>query len=472
MRRIITVLKWVVGVGLVVAIVGGGIAVFVVPKVSKVMRDQREKAAGPAVDVGEVVRGGLVRTISAPGAVTPRTEVQIASRVSAKIARLPFEEGQAVKAGDVVVELDSKDLQADLDAARARLLAEQANLKASEASLASERAAIIGVEAALTKAVADLERQQQLFSSGDVSKAELDVAVANRDREQSTFAARQESLKGAQASLEAAAARVDIARAEVARAQENLSYAIIQSPIDGFITQLNAKEGEIVVVGTMNNQGTIVMRIADLSSMLVKARLAEVDVARVREGQNVTVNINGYSGRVFDGALQRVALQSRVQASDGTTYFEADVLLDTNGERIFSGLTANVDIEVESHDDVLIVPSQAVVDKRVDELPRDLRESSTYVDRDKTFAQVVFLLQDGKAVLKPVKALASNLSKTALGGGVDVGDTIIIGPLRELQSLTNGKTVRKAADDESLGGGGKPAGGGSSGPPEGRRGRR
>lgn len=472
MRRIFKVIRWVLGIGLLVTLIGGGIAVFVVPKISKAIAAQREKAAGPAVEVDEVAKGRLVRTISAPGTVAPKTDVEISSRVAAKVARLPFKEGEQVKAGDVVVELDAKDLQAELDAQRGRLLAEQASLKLSEAQLAGERAAMVGVKAAFKKATDDLERTQQLFATGDVSRSELDAAIATRDTNQSTYEARLETLKGAEASVAASAARVQIAEADVKRSEENLSYAIITSPIDGYITQLNAEVGEIVVVGTMNNQGTVIMKIADLSEMLVEARLAEVDVSRVKEGQKVGVIINGYTGRTFDGILQRVALQSRVQTADGTTYFEAEVLLDTKGERVYSGLTANVDIEVEAFDDTLIVPSQAVVDKRVDELPRDIRENNPLVDRNKTFAQVVYVFDNGKAKLHPVKTIASNLNKAALAEGIDVGTKIIVGPLRTLQTLANGDTVRLAKDDESLDAGGDEAKSGGGGPPGGRRGRR
>ena len=469
MRRIFKVIRWVLGIGLLVALIGGGIAVFVVPKISKAIAAQREKAAGPAVEVDEVARGQLIRTISAPGTIAPRTDVEISSRVAAKVAKIPFKEGEQVKAGDLVVELDAKDLQAELDAQRGRLLAEQASLKLSEAQLAGERAAMIGVKAAAKKANDDLERTQQLFATGDVSKSELDAAIARRDTDQSSYEARIETLKGAEASVAASAARVQIAEADVKRAEESLSYAIITSPIDGYITQLNAEVGEIVVVGTMNNQGTVIMKIADLSEMLVEARLSEVDVSRVKEGQKVGVYINGYTGRTFDGVLQRVALQSRVQTGDGTTYFEAEVLLDTKGERVYSGLTANVEIEVETFDDTLLVPSQAVVDKRVDELPREIRENNPLVDPDKTFAQVVYIFDNGKAKLLPVKTIASNLNKAALADGIDIGTQVIVGPLRVLQTLSNGDTVRLAEDDESLDAGGEETKSTGGGPPGSRR---
>lgn len=467
MRRVLRIVRWVVTIALLVGAIGGGIAVFVVPKVNKIMADRREKAAGPAVDVAKAVKGNLVRTISAPGTVAPKTEVEISSRVSAKVARLPFKEGEQVKAGDVVVELDAADLRAELLAAQGRLLAEQANLKASEASMSGEKANMIGVEASLRKATDDLERSQQLHKTGDVAKAELDAAVAERDRQRSLYEAHQETLKGAQANVEASQARVKIAEADVQRAEENLSYAIITSPIDGFITQLNAEVGEIVVVGTMNNQGTVIMLIADLSEMLVEARLSEVDVARVREGQKVAVTINGYAGRVFDGILQRVALQSRQLVTEQTTYFEAEVVLDTKGDRVFSGLSANVDIEVDNFADMLLVPSQAVVDTRVDELPREIREGNPLVDRNKTFAQVVFVFEDGRAKLIPVRSLASNLTQAAIAEGLSEGTEVITGPLRELQKLTNNARVRLAKDDESLGTGAdstpNSSGGGSGG---------
>lgn len=461
------VLKWVIGIGLVLLVVCGTGAAFLYPRIKTMIEEQRLQGMGMAVITEPSTRGTLVRTISAPGTVTPTVEVNISARVSAKIASLPFKEGEAVNAGDVVVELDSKDLQAAVAASEAQLLAAQANFKGAESRYLSEEALMLGIKSTYDKAVADWERQQELFKSGDISQADLDIYKAELDRTKSQHLSRVVNLQSVKSSVDEAGARVKIAEANLAQTKENLAYGTIRSPISGHITLLNAKVGEIVVVGTMNNAGTVIMKIADLSEMLVKARLAEIDAPRVKEGQRVQVVINGFGEKKFEGTLRRVGLQSKVNLQDATAYFEGEVLLLLGDEKqVKAGTTASVDIEVEAMENVVMVPSQAVLDKRVEELPKEIRESAL-VDRDKTFAQVVFVKKDGKAVLTPVRAGGRNITKTAIDQGLNADAEVIVGPFKALQELTNGASVRLQEDEKKNMGEKKQADNG--GPPSGRR---
>ena len=461
MGQVWKVLRWVFGIGLLVLLVCGGGAVFLGPKIMKIIEDQRIKGQGTPVVVEKSNRTELVRTISAPGTVTPTQEVNISARVSAKIARLPFQEGAVVKEGDVVVELDSKDLAAQVAAAEARLLADRAGLKGFEAALMSDEAGIAGLKATYDKATADWERQEELFKSGDISKADLDVFKANLEQSRAALAAREASLNTSRANVEAAKARVLMSEADLTQSKENLGYATIRSPLNGNITQLNAKVGEVVVVGTMNNAGTVIMKIADLSEMLVKARLAEIDVPNVKEGQRVQVLINGYGDKKFEGTLRRVGLQSKVNLQDATAYFEGEILLHLNNQTVFAGLTATVDIEIESLPNVVTVPSQAVIDKRVEELPLSVRDNAL-VDKDKTFAQVVFVKEGGKAKLRPVKTSARNVTRTAITAGLEPDVEVIVGPFKALSELTDDASVRLMGDEKKDATGGQTKSGGTT----------
>src|SRR5213078_5154786 len=120
---------------------------------------------------------------------------------------------------------------------------------------------------------------------------------------------------------------LDAAEAEIARAKDNLSYTVITSPIDGVVTKLNAEVGELVVTGTMNNPGTVIMEVADLSTMLFKARVDESTVASVKIGQHAIVRVPAYKDREFHGTVTTVAL-ANTEEKDGTKYFKTEVLLD------------------------------------------------------------------------------------------------------------------------------------------------
>lgn len=441
--KIIKYLCLSIGVAVLLAVCVGA---FMAPVIIAKVKANQEAQAGTVVQTTNADYDELVRVVSAPGAVRARNSVNITSRVSAKIIELPFEAGDIVKEGDTVVRLDSKDLEAALEAAKARLLADEASLRSSEANYEAEQSSIAGLKAQRDRAIADFERSQMLFESGDVSQQDLDAARANMDQQEANYQSRLANLKGAEAGVEASRARVAVSRAEVQRAEENVSYTTIASPLDGVITTVNAREGE-VALGTISNAGSVILIIADLSEMLVNAEIPETDVARIREGQTVRVAINGFADQEFRGTLRKMSLQSR-PGTDGTNIFEAEIVLHLEEQRMFAGLTANVDIEVETVDGLIIVPSQAVLDKRYEDLPQDIREKSEVLDKDRTFAQIVFVRdKDSKAQLRPVKVEASNLRSTAISAGLEPGDEIIVGPFRALQNLTHGTGVKLETEE-------------------------
>jgi HlyD family secretion protein len=447
---VIGFLKWTVGIVLVVALLGGAAAVFLWPRVNAYWEAQALANQPAMVDVETVERGELVRTIAAPGTVTPRTEVQIAARVSATINRIPLLEGDEVKQGDVLVELDRKEVEARLSAAEARLLSDEAALKASQARLAADRANLIGIKSNLDKAVADHERNQELYSSGDIALSVLEASQNDLDSRQAAYESAKANLEGSVANVESARANVQVGQADVDQARENLEYTTIRAPIDGVITQVNSREGE-VALGTIQNAGTVIMTIADLSEMLVEAQLTEVDAPKVKEGQRVSVYLNPYPGRTFTGRLRRIGLQSRA-GNEGANVFDAEVVLDPTEDRLFSGLTANVDIEVERLEGAIVVPSQSVLDKRFDELPLEVR-SSPLIDTSRPRVQVVFVYEDGVAKMRPVKTIASSIQQTAIEAGLEVGEQVISGPFASLRTMSHNDRVQPRQGGGERGGG-------------------
>ncbi len=370
------------------------------------------------VRVGQVELGRLVRTVNSPGAIEPKTKVQISAQVSARITALPFREGDTVKTGDIVVKLDSRDLAAALESA--------------QASQRSEEARLEGAKATLQRAEQELRRQEELSKTGDASR--------------SVYESAQSEFLRAKSQADASTHAIEIARANIARAQKDLENTEIRAPFDGIITKLNAEVGELVVVGTLNNAGSVIMEIADLNVMLLKARVDESNVAPIKAGQRAAVFINAFRGRTFEGVVDRVGLKRQVDR-DGTGYYEVEILVKKPEDQLlYSGLTANTDIEVETFYDVMKVPSQAVVDRKVDELPPELTESNPYVDRTKAYARVLFAIVDGKAKAIPVSVGASDLTHTIVLGGADAGARIVVGPFKVLTDLREG---RKLAEEKS-----------------------
>jgi HlyD family secretion protein len=232
---------------------------------------------------------------------------------------------------------------------------------------------------------------------------------------------------------------VAAAAADIGQVEELTAKTIMRSPIDGTMTLLNAEVGELVVVGTMNNAGTVILTIADLSRMRLDARVPEASIARVAAGQPAEVRINAYPGRVFRGVVDRVALQRSLDR-DGTGYFKVEVMLELDGERILSGLAANVEIEVSEREG-LLVPSQAIVDVDVEALPEEVA-ANPLVDRRSRSMTAVYVVRDGKAILTPVSIGPSNLVDTLVLEGVSEGEIVVTGPYKALETLEHGEAVK------------------------------
>ncbi len=406
--------KWLLGVFLILAAMCGGAGFFLLgtEQGKSLIEQVKPKEKPTEVRLTTVERGSLVRFVSAPGTVEPQTSVEIGAQVSAKIVALPFRAGDEVKKGDVLVRLDADDYIAALESVNAQLKGEEARLAGAKADAA---------EAALER-----DRVRELYDTKDVSKSDLDAAEARHLR--------------AEANVKAGEHSIEIARANIARSEKNLEFTTIVSPMDGVITKLNSEVGE-QVLGTFNNIGTIILEVADLSVMLMKAKVDETNIAPVKPGQRARVYVNAYSDAPFSGTVDRVQLHRQLDR-DGTGYVEAEVLIEQRpGITLRTGLTGNVEIEVETFDGVLKVPSQAVLDRRVDELPKTLVDTNTLVDKAKTFARVVFVIEDGKARPIPVEKGSSDLTHSVILQGVKEGDRVITGPYKVLVGIKNDQKV-------------------------------
>lgn len=419
--------KWILGIFLLCAI-GCGVGGYFVSQSKDFQKQLEQFMPGrkrEIVRIEAAQKGDLTRTISAPGQIEPKTSVKISAQVSARIVALPFRENDQVKKGDVVVRLDSQDLAALLDGTRAALRGQQAQLE--------------GAQAALERARQERDRVQRLSQSGDVAKSQLESAQSDYLRAASELRRSEHAIEQAQA--------------QIVRAEKDLENTIILSPIDGTITRLDAEVGELVVIGTLNNAGSVIMEIADLSNMVLKARVDESNVVPVKPNQQAKVFINAYGEREFRGIVERIELQRRVDR-ENTGYFEVWIPIELqNGETLRSGLTANTDISVETVKDALVVPSQAVVDRKLDDLPKAITANNESITLGNTFSRVVFrvedvpgvLTADGKQVKKvmalPVRAGSSDLTRTVVLTGLKDGERIVTGPFKVLQGLKHEQEV-------------------------------
>ena len=440
MKKLLLIIAIVV---FALALVGGGVFAW-----TKFASKGSDADATP-VRLEPVVRGDLIELVQAPGEIQPRNKVSISARVAARIIELPFKEGAVVKKGDLVVKLDSTDLQAGLRSTEARYAAEKAQITVSQARMRAQKAQVVACEAQLREAQRDIQRQNDLLASHDVAQSIVDTAQRHVDETQAMLDAARQSLEAEQANLEVMKYNLDAAEAEIMRARDNLSYTTITSPIDGMITKLNAKEGELVVTGTMNNAGTVILEIGDFSEMLLAARVDEANIAAVKVGQKARIHTQAYGDRVFNGTVETVALAqsggssaAQLSGSSSGRYFKVEVRVDSGGERLFAGLTSDVDIESDHHTNILKVPSQAVLGRTTDELPSAVRDSNPNVNKANSQTTVVYRMKEGKAVVVPVTVGASDLTHTIIKAGLTDGDVIITGPYKALEKLAHDQKVK------------------------------
>lgn len=422
---------------------------------------EKVEEEGTPVRIETVERGNLIEFFSAPGIVEPKTRVMISARVSARISELPFEEGDTVTKGNagssgqpippsLLVRLDSTDLEAALKSAQARRKAQVASIEVEKARIASQQSGLKALDIQLSQAIRDLKRQEGLLKTKDVSESVVEDARSNVDELKAQLESSQQSLEAAKKNLVVLQHNLEVADAEIAKAEDNLSYTTIMSPIDGVVTQLNAEVGELAVTGTMNNPGTMILEVGDLSKMLLVAQVDEADIGKVKLGQRSRVRIQAYPDREFEGKVEQIALTA---TTDQSKYFKVEILLNTEGERIYTGLTADVDVETQSHTDVLKVPSQAVLGAEVDNLPTEIRDDNPLVDEAKTIIPVVYRFIEDKAVVTPVKIGASDATHTVIEEGLSETDRIITRPYKVLESLSHDQKVmdekeKKKKDEE------------------------
>lgn len=417
-------------------------------------RALRSRYAPPAVALVRVESasaGDLSETISAPGVVQPRRSVKISAKLAARIVALPVEAGDVVTAGDpaatppvpasVLVQLDDRDLRSRLRAAKATRDALAAQREVELAAVQAQEADLTGLEAAFRQVELDHQRKQDLLSSKDVSQLVAEQAATRFEEERARLQAARLKLAAARHGIEVLRFRLEAADADIEQAEEALEYTTIRAPIDGTVTAIHAEVGELVVTGTMNNPGTVLMEIADLSSMILLAEVDEADVGKVQPGQTAVAHVQAYPETDLAGTVETIALTHR-PSSRGTKYYRTEIRLDPAPVQLYSGLTADVDICTQVHRGVLTVPSQAVLGRKTDELPETIRQSSPDLDPDKTYATVVYRCLDGKAVVTPVRIGPADMRRTVILAGLAAGEAVIVGPYKVLNALSHDRPVQ------------------------------
>lgn len=375
------------------------------------------------VEVAHPQQRPIVRTVQAPGAVEPILEVDISAEVVGKILEMPVDEGYRVKRGDLLARLDDADY-------RARVIS-------AEANVAKLKAMIVQSEADLEKAERDFARQTSLSEADATSAVELADYHTALIRARTLVEIRRHELVEAEGRLQSA--------------REDLSKTVIESPIDGIVSQRFAKQGEVVVTGTMNNPGTRIMVVSDLSKMQVRCRVDEGDAPLVKEDQPARIFLQSNSQESVPGKVLRVATKGTKPVGRDVVTFETLVVVEGDDPRVMPGMTANLEIEVDRRDSALTIPVQAVVQRKRRDLSDELRKEVDALEirlpqaeqqRAADYLKIVFCTLDGKAQVRLVETGISDATSVEVTRGLATEDRVVIGPYRSLDTLKEGAVVK------------------------------
>jgi HlyD family secretion protein len=365
---------------------------------------------GLQVETAEVSRRTIVARVKASGNISPRKKVEIQSKVIGEIVALPFREGEAVKAGDVVVEIEKKLYQAACDQAKAAL--EQARVQLERA------------QAELANAELQAQRIERLFAEGVVSE---------RDRDQARLA-----LEQAQVAVRAQERAIEQARFAYRRALEDLDRTTIRSPMDGVVVSRRVEVGETAIMGTTNFPGSVLMVIGDLSELVAEVEVPERDVVQLALGQEASVKVDALPGEVFPGRLVEIA--SSGNKLGDVVKFKVRVALDHPDARLKPEMTAKVEIVTKKAENALAVPQQAVQTRFLDEQGKEVFAKPTPREE-----QVVYLFAGGKARRQTVKTGVQDELYVEILEGLTGGEEVIVGPYKVLRTLKDGDRVQKLA---------------------------
>lgn len=343
-----------------------------------------------------VTRGTLSLTVAATGTITPYTEVELKSKASGEIISFPFQEGDILSKGKVAVRLDPETERSRVNQANANLLIAEAKLEKAEITLQDEELR--------------LKRQKSLFADKVISRQDLD----NR-----TF------------SVGRAVSDVKIAKAELIRAKETLKEAQdrladteIRAPLSGTILKKYVEEGQVIASTTSSaSEGTLLFIMADLAKIYIEAMVDETDIGRIITGQPVTISVDAYREKIFNGQVIRIAPKGRIEST--ITVF--DVIVEVNDKdmkMLKPMMTANAEILIDRKVNVLLIPSEAV---------RQVKNKTG-----------VYKALNNEAVWVPVSTGSSDGILTEIEGNISEGEEVIVSSIdSSMKSPGNSRNLRR-----------------------------
>lgn len=409
------------------------------------------RETGVTVTTEPIRTRSLEAFVSSSGTIQPMRQVSISANQMGRVTRLAVEEGDEVKAGQFLIEIDPRALESQLERG-------EATVAAAESALERARNSVDQSLANLELSRQNLRRQQELWKEGLTTRQEL-------ERAQNEVTVREADYKAMLQEIETSELRIRQERASLDSTRHSLTEVIISSPMDGIVTRRNIEEGETAVVGTMNNAGSQLLTIADMSQLEAEVEVDETDIPLVKLGQPARITIDAVPDRVFRGLVTEIG-NSPIQAS-GTnttgrqaTNFKVVITLDDQVPGVRPGFTCTAEIVTATREEAVSVPIQALTVRELlygpgGEIVREERRRRSggvepVVDaysepppgHERKETEGVFVLRGADAIFTPVEIGIAGERYFEVLSGLSPGDQVITGPFASVRGLSDGDTVQ------------------------------
>jgi HlyD family secretion protein len=391
-------------------------------------RINKKKNAGTEVRLEQTARRDLVSAVTASGKIEAKTSVDISADITGRIMQIAVREGDLVKRGQFLLQIDPAQYQA----AVAR----------SQAVVSSTEAILLQTKASRDQAQRAWNRAKQLTELGE-------NLIAPETAEQS-----QTALEVAEANYQSSRAQLEQARAGLQEAKDNLAKTRLTAPISGRVVRLAVEEGEVAVPGTFSRETGLLMTIADLSVILANVQVDETDVVRLQTRDSVEVNIDAYPDTTFAGQVTKVSHSSKLTptqtasgSNDRAVDFDVEITLKNPPPDIRPDLSCTARIVTDTRDNALSIPIIALTVRDHERVPNE-SEGEPPVDTlrerfKKKEAEGVFVVRDGLATFRPVRVGVAGDDYFEVLEGLREGETIVAGTYQAIRDLKDGAKVRQ-----------------------------
>lgn len=432
----------------------------------------RNKPRGERVTVEKAERRTIKEMVAASGKIFPQTEVKISSDVSGEIVELHVEEGDSVDVGQILAKIDPDAYQSQVERG-------VASVNSAKAQLANARANVENLKAQKEQIIAQLEnakdvhkRNEGLYKEGAISQADFESSLSNLRALEANLRGAEASIKSAQENVRASQFNVESAEATLKELRTSLRRTTLYAPMSGTVSQLNVEEGERVV-GTIQMTGTELMRIANLNAMEVRVEVSENDIPRVALGDHVEIEVDAYIDRKFKGNVTQIANSANNATgaggtvsltSDQVTNFEvrisinpgsySDLITETNRFPFRPGMSASVEINTETRNNVLSVPIQAVTVRDPEKKKNKSKAKTVAATEDEEtdvddLIEVIFVAKGDTVDMVKVVTGIQDDTYIEIIKGIQEGDEVVSGPYTAVsRKLEQGDEIQIVEEDE------------------------